>query len=72
MDIMTRDCQFRLLTQNSFIGQFVHPVRGEGIGPRVWNWENRYFRPQRVYLLQNRKIWCEISVVIYPLSTASI
>ena len=34
MDIMTgENCrQFSLLTWNSFIGQFVHPVRGKGMG----------------------------------------
>ena len=30
MDIMTgENCQIRLLTWNSFTGQFVYPVRGE-------------------------------------------
>ena len=29
VDIMTRE---KLLTWNSFIGQFVHPVGGEGMG----------------------------------------
>ena len=34
LDIMTgKNChQFSLLTLNSFIGQFVHPVGGEGMG----------------------------------------
>ena len=34
LDIMTgKNChKFRLLTLNSFIGQFVHPVGGEGMG----------------------------------------
>ena len=36
MDIMTGDnCrQFRLITWTLFIGQFVHPLGGEGIGEK--------------------------------------
>ena len=33
VDNMTgKNCQFSLLTWDSFIGQFVHPVGGKGIG----------------------------------------
>ena len=30
------NCQFRLLTWNSFIGQFVYPVAGMGWGNSGW------------------------------------
>ena len=62
VDIMTDFRQFILLTWNAFIGQFVNPVGGEGIGIR-------YFSPlQIITLLENMKILCRIQVTIYPLS----
>ena len=33
VDIITgENCPFKLLTWNSYIGQFVHTVEGEGLG----------------------------------------
>ena len=31
-NIRGENCPFRLLTWNSYIGQFVHTVEGEGLG----------------------------------------
>ena len=49
--------KFRLLTCNSFIGQFGHPVRGKGMGCC-------YFTNLGVYLYY-RIIWCNIQIIIY-------
>ena len=50
---------------NMFIGQFVHPVKGD----RVKGVEggNRYLSLLQISLLENMKIWCKIQVIIYPL-----
>ena len=46
VDIMTGEncCQFRLLTWNSFIGQFVYPVGGEGMS-KYGGWGVSLFEP---------------------------
>ena len=37
MDIITgENCQYRLLFPPSFIGQFVYPLGGKGMGKRRW------------------------------------
>ena len=48
MDIMTEE-KFRLLTCNSFIGQYIHLIGGKGMGKGDEN-KNRYFSPLRVSL----------------------
>ena len=68
VDIMTgENCrQLRLLFTLSYIGQFVHSIRGDGIG-----WKQRgkslFYPAACVTLLENMKIWCTIQVIIYPL-----
>ena len=45
--------QFRLLFTQSFIGQFVYPVGGEGIGYREWKGEF-LFLPSACFTLDMR------------------
>ena len=65
LDIMTgENCrQFSLLTRKTFIGQFVHPVGGDGV-----KGESLLQLAACFTLLENVKIWCKIQVIIYPLS----
>ena len=44
--------QISLLTWNSFIGQFVHPVEVGGDGVKGLEGGNRFFSPLRVSLCQ--------------------
>ena len=46
MDIVTGE------ELSSFIGQFVHPVKGEGIGVKGVDGENRYVSQLRASLYQ--------------------
>ena len=63
--IMTgENCRrFRLLTLNSFIGQFVQPEGGRRWGKGV-DGGYRYFYPTSFTLLD--KIWRNIQIMIYP------
>ena len=50
IDIMTgkKWRQFSLLTGNSFVGQFVHPVGRDGMGDNRVEGRNRQFSPLQV------------------------
>ena len=63
-----KNCQFNLETWNLFIGQFVHPVGGGGIGGRG---KSLLYPAAGFTLLGNMKIWCNIHVIIYPLPILS-
>ena len=67
MDIKTRGkCrQFSLLTWALFMGQFVHPVGGEGMG--VNNEGDLHFTRYTFYSIEYMIIWSKIQVIIHPL-----
>ena len=56
--------QFRLLTWNFLIDQFIKPIGGDGMKIKV---DGRWIYPAAGFtLLENMKICCEIQLIIYP------
>ena len=57
-------CQFRLLVRTLFIGPFVQPEGGKGMGLRRWM-GGIVILASCKYHLKYSKIWCNIQVIIY-------
>ena len=52
-----------MLTWNSFVGQFVHPVGGGGMGSRDGKGKSLFNR--QFPFIRKHEIWCKIQVIIY-------
>ena len=60
-------CQFGLITWNSFIYQFLHPVGEKGLGKTGWKLGiGILFCCKFYFIIENMKIWGNIQVIIYP------